>query len=280
MFSNILDRKLYIEYGPTNLEIEVTNDNHIEIYQFILSIFKNKFDELAKEKDKLKRKTLAKRKFNSEIGKIMQKSTEIFLPKFITPMAAVAGSLSESLLNDLLKNFVLDKIYINNGGDVAVYSSENKNFTFSVGKNSEIQIFLEKVNGHYGVATSGWKGRSFSLGIADSVTVVAKSASIADAAATMIANDINIDYHPNIKKKNATIIYEETDLKNKLITTNVGFLNHSEIKMALNKGKSSANILINKKIILSALLNLKNNYVYLGKNFKINSKKKIKFLND
>ena len=50
--------------------------------------------------------------------------------------------------------------------------------------------------------------------------------------------------------------------------------------MSLNKGKSSANILINKKIILSALLNLKNNYVYLGKNFKINSKKKIKFLND
>jgi len=201
MFSNILDRKLYIEYGPTNLEIEVTNDNHIEIYQFILSIFKNKFDELAKEKDKLKRKTLAKRKFNSEIGKIMQKSTEIFLPKFITPMAAVAGSLSESLLDDLLKNFVLDKIYINNGGDVAVYSSGHKNFTFSVGKNSEIQIFLEKVNGHYGVATSGWKGRSFSLGIADSVTVVAKSASIADAAATMIANDIYIDYHPNIKKR-------------------------------------------------------------------------------
>ena len=280
MFSNILDRKLYIEYGPTNLEIEVTNDNHIEIYQFILSIFKDKFDELAKEKDKLKRKTLAKRKFNSEIGKIMQKSTEIFLPKFITPMAAVAGSLSQSLLNDLLKNFVLDKIYINNGGDVAVYSSGNKNFTFSVGKNSEIQIFLEKVNGHYGVATSGWKGRSFSLGIADSVTVVAKSASIADAAATMIANDINIDYHPNIKKENAAIIYEETDLKNKLITTNVGFLNHSEIKMALNKGKSSANLLINKKIILSALLNLKNNYVYLGKNFKISSKKKIKFLND
>ena len=280
MFSNILDRKLYIEYGPTNLEIEVTNDNHIEIYQFILSIFKDKFDELAKEKDKLKRKTLAKRKFNSEIGKIMQKSTEIFLPKFITPMAAVAGSLSESLLNDLLKNFVLDKIYINNGGDVAIYSSENKNFTFSVGKNSEIQIFLEKISGHYGVATSGWKGRSFSFGIADSVTVVAKSASIADAAATMIANDINIDYHPNIKKENATIIYEETDLKDKLITTNVGFLNHSEIKMALNKGKSSANILINKKIILSALLNLKNNYVYLGKNFKINSKKKIKFLND
>ena len=129
MFSNILDRKLYIEYGPTNLEIEVTNDNHIEIYQFILSIFKDKFDELAKEKDKLK-ENISEKKFNSEIGKIMQKSTEIFLPKFITPMAAVAGSLSQSLLNDLLKNFVLDKIYINNGGDVAVYSSENKNFTF------------------------------------------------------------------------------------------------------------------------------------------------------
>ena len=82
------------------------------------------------------------------------------------------------------------------------------------------------------------------------------------------------------RRNRSIIIDEETDLKDKLITTNVGFLNHSEIKMALNKGKSSAKILINKKIILSALLNLKNNYVYLGKNFKINSKNKIKFLND
>ena len=278
MYSKILDEKLYIEYGPTNLEIHVTNENYIEIYQYILSNFKKKFEDLANEQNDLKKTTILNKKFKSDIGKIMQKSTETFLPKFITPMAAVAGSLSESLLNDLMMNFILDKIYINNGGDVAIYSSKNKNFTFTIAGNDQIKICLEKVSGTFGVATSGWKGRSFSMGIADSVTVIAESASLADAAATLIANDINVDKNPNIKKEKAENIYEETDLKDKLVTTYVGHLNITEIKRALAQGKITADIFISENKIFSALLNLKNNYLYLGKKFKIMSKNKINFI--
>ncbi len=278
MNSKILDGKLYLEYGPTNLKIEVNNKNYIEIYQYIIGNFKKKFHELAEEHQELKKITTINKNFKSEIGKLMQKSTEVFLPKFITPMAAVAGSISENLLNDLMLNFKLSKTYINNGGDVAIYSNNNENFTFTVESKEQIKICLEEVSGTFGVATSGWKGRSFSMGIADSVTVIAKNASLADAAATLIANDVNIDEHPNIKKEKAEIVYEETDLKDKLITTNVGDLNFSEIKRALLQGKITAESFISENIILSALLNLKNNYLYLGKNFKIMSKNKINFL--
>ena len=48
-----------------------------------------------------------------------------------------------------------------------------------------------------GIVTSGWRGRSFSLGIADSVTVLAQSAAMADAAAPVIANAVNVA-HPGI----------------------------------------------------------------------------------
>ena len=278
MNSEILDGKLFLEYGPTNLEIKVTNENYIEIYQYVIANFKKKFESLAEELDKLKINTSPKKKFVSDVGKIMQKSTEKFLPKFITPMAAVAGSISESLLNDLMANFTLDKIYINNGGDVAIYSNKYKNFTFNVAGQDQVKICLGKISGTYGVATSGWKGRSFSMGIADSVTVIAKSASLADAAATLIANDINIKKHPNINKEKAEKIYEQTDLKNKLVTTSVGYLTTFEIKKALLKGKITADNFISKNIILSALLNLKNNYLYLGKSFKIISKSELNFL--
>ena len=47
-----------------------------------------------------------------------------------------------------------------------------------------------------GIATSGWRGRSFSLGIADAVTVLAATAAEADAAATMIANAVDLPGHP------------------------------------------------------------------------------------
>ena len=49
-----------------------------------------------------------------------------------------------------------------------------------------------------GIATSGRHGRSFSLGIADAVTVLARTASQADAAATIIANAVDLPGHPAI----------------------------------------------------------------------------------
>jgi uncharacterized protein len=61
-----------------------------------------------------------------------------------------------------------------------------------------------------GIATSGWRGRSFSRGIADSVTVLAKTAAMADAAATVIANAVNV-VHPGIVRRPACDIRDDSD---------------------------------------------------------------------
>ena len=146
-----------------------------------------------------------------------------------------------------------------------------------IASTNSLLITLQGDDSKYGIATSGWKGRSFSLGIADSVTTIAKSSAIADAAATIIANDINIPNHKNIKKQEANKIDEHSDLK-KLVTTSVGELSKIDIKKALKKGAITAKKLI-EKIILTALLNLKENYVYIGKKFKVeHTNKKINFI--
>ena len=63
-----------------------------------------------------------------------------------------------------------------------------------------------------GVATSGWRGRSFSLGIADAVTVLAATAAAADAAATIIANAVDLPGHPAIARRPASELEDDSDL--------------------------------------------------------------------
>jgi ApbE superfamily uncharacterized protein (UPF0280 family) len=67
------------------------------------------------------------------------------------------------------------------------------------------------------VATSGWRckgkgGRSFSFGIADAVTVLAGSAAAADAAATVIANAVDLPGHGAITRRPASAIDPDSDL--------------------------------------------------------------------
>ena len=63
-----------------------------------------------------------------------------------------------------------------------------------------------------GIATSGWRGRSFSLGIADAVTVLADRAAAADAAATIIANAVDLPGHPAIVRVPACELAPDSDL--------------------------------------------------------------------
>ena len=63
-----------------------------------------------------------------------------------------------------------------------------------------------------GIATSGRHGRSFSLGIADAVTVLARTASQADAAATIIANAVDLPGHPAIVRCRRDELQPDSDL--------------------------------------------------------------------
>jgi hypothetical protein len=104
-----------------------------------------------------------------------------------------------------------------------------------------------------GIATSGWRGRSFSLGIADSVTVLARSAADADAAATMIANAVDVDA-PAIVRRPACELKDDTDLGERLVTVDVGSLSAEQIQCALAAGEAHAQRLLDAGTIAAAVM--------------------------
>jgi hypothetical protein len=108
-----------------------------------------------------------------------------------------------------------------------------------------------------GIATSGWRGRSFSLGIADSVTVLARNAATADAAATMIANAVDLDHeldHAGIVRRPASSLKDDSDLGDKLVTVDVPSLPQPLIDFALARGVDAAQRLREQGLIESAAL--------------------------
>jgi|SRR5579883_1486548 len=126
--------------------------------------------------------------------------------------------------------------------------------------NGKTSLFAKTVlraeDGIFGIATSGWGGRSFSLGIADAVTVLAKSAAEADAAATVIANAVDLPGHPAITRKSARDLQPDSDLGNSLVTCQVEDLSQREIERALQRGAYRAEDLFRSKLVRAAALHL------------------------
>ncbi len=110
------------------------------------------------------------------------------------PMAAVAGAFAEFIGNDLLKKFKPEELIIENGGDVFVIVKRELSVQFYAGKNQKFKDLLisvpENLSGLGVCTSSGMFGHSFSYGKADSVTVLCKSAALADAFATSFGNKI------------------------------------------------------------------------------------------
>jgi len=106
-----------------------------------------------------------------------------------------------------------------------------------------------------GIATSGRGGRSFSLGIADSATVLAATAAMADAAATLIANAVNVD-HPAIERRPACTLDPDSDLLDLPVTVAVGPLPPGVVAEALDRGLAEARRLRLCGLIDSAALSL------------------------
>lgn len=180
---------------------------------------------------------------------------------FITPMAAVAGAVAEEILASVTEVSELSRAYVNDGGDIALHMGAGQSFrvgmvdsgeqpslfgTLSVGCQQPVR----------GIATSGWRGRSFSLGIADAVTVLARTASMADAAATVIANAVDLPQHPALVRRAACELSPDSDLQDQMVTVDVGLLPGQDIDEALGYGASCANNLINAGLIEAAALNL------------------------
>ncbi|MCF6321790.1 MAG: UPF0280 family protein [Rhizobiaceae bacterium] len=229
-------RRLHLHHGPIDLIIKATGDGWQQSYRQARLRFETILDELVGELEMLRHPCEAGRQFKGPVAQNMQLSVEQFLPLFITPMAAVAGAVADEILDAMVKHTRLDKIYVNNGGDSAIFLAEGQSINAAIAARFAASIAIHSSDPHRGIATSGWRGRSQSFGIADSVSVVARNAAIADAAATMIANCIDLPGHKAITRQRADEIQPDSDLGDRLITTGVGVLSDEEINCALDGG--------------------------------------------
>jgi hypothetical protein len=177
-------------------------------------------------------------------------------------MAAVAGAVAEEILAVMTSASNLCRAYVNNGGDIAFHLAPGEHFTIAMVERPDRASLWGKLALHStqtirGIATSGWRGRSFSLGIADAVTVLAATAATADAAATIVANAVDLPGHPGITRVPARDLAPDSDLGNRLVTQDVGQLSPDEVATALDAGVTVAHSLISEGLIHSAALHLR-----------------------
>ncbi|MBY9016145.1 MAG: UPF0280 family protein [Candidatus Lokiarchaeota archaeon] len=127
----------------------------------------------------------------------------------VGPMAAVAGALADIMLNRMKleddPDYLPAKIaLVENGGEIAVDSEKDMKIALFAGYNElnlNIGFLIEKKNGPLGIGTSSATiGHAISLGQADAVTIFARDATLADAAATRVANLVKgVDVEKSIK---------------------------------------------------------------------------------
>lgn len=187
---------------------------------------------------------------------------------FMTAMAAVAGSVAQALIH-CFDDAAIQRAYVNNGGDIALHLAGGSFFDVGLVCDAEPQHGLPRIDGRFrvhadsavrGVATSGWRGRSLSMGIADSVTVLAATAAQADAAATVIANAVNID-NPRIVRVPADCVRDQSDLGARRVTRAVPPLSYRQAAQALEAGRQTAQRLADAGHILGAALCLQGQLV-------------------
>jgi len=177
-------------------------------------------------------------------------------------MAGVAGAVAEEILEGMTTAAELSRAYVNDGGDIALHLSPGGKFVVGmVERPDHPSLFgtttIDASQPVRGIATSGWRGRSFSLGIADAVTVLSDTAAMADAAATIIANAVDLPGHPNIKRVPASDLAPDSDLGERLVTQLVGELSPDTIHDALCAGVRVAESLRVANLIRAAALNLR-----------------------
>ncbi len=263
------DGRWHLQHGPIDLVIGAEGNPaavtaaHAGAWQRFGAVL----DELVAELPALRRPVAAGPcPLQGGIARCMWQACQPLSGQFITPMAAVAGAVAQELIACYQRDGI-QRAWVNNGGDIALH--------LAPGHSVRIGLFADlarldarqvrhglAIDGQFeithkmpvrGVATSGWRGRSFSLGIADSVTVLARSAAEADAAATVIANAVNLD-DPRILRRPAGELKDDSDLGSIPVTVDVPLLGHAAVLRALQAGLRRAESLQGAGLIAAALL--------------------------
>ncbi|MBT9369639.1 UPF0280 family protein [Rhizobium sp. CSW-27] len=265
------DGRLHLQHGPIDLVIGVDGGSSPEIERSVRAKafaaahrrFRTILTELVCELPLLK--SPVQPGSTAPQGAVARRMMAAVRPfaadHFITPMAAVAGAVADevlaAMLGELPANDLPLRIYVNNGGDIALHLAGDR--PFRVGMAHEAgpalgDLSIGAADPVRGIATSGRGGRSLSMGIADSVTILARTAAQADAAATIVANAVDLPGHPAVQRRPARCVVDDSDLGEQLVVTAVGCLSVGDAAQALEDGARMARRLQERDLLHSAAL--------------------------
>jgi hypothetical protein len=257
------EKTMFVEVGPVSVVItgeregipfEFSRDDLEQKIRSILEEIRDCLPILRQKAYKIK-----KMDHLPAVGRDMVEAVKRVDEGSLTPMAAVAGAVADRLVADL-KEQGLDYVSVNNGGDIAIWNERRRTLRIGLGDirlgrglpyTLRIGAFKE-----FGVATSGFGGRSFTLGIAEMGTVIAEKSAVADAAATFICNRTNVKA-PGIIRQRAVNLDPRTDIPDDLVTVQVGELKDEQVQAALEEGLQAAFRLKREGVIYGAVIILK-----------------------
>jgi hypothetical protein len=258
---------MFIEIGPASLVVNGEKDgmpyefDRFRVEEKIRSIL----EEIKEYLPVLKQKARKIKNTNHMpyVPRKMVDAVKVIDEVSLTPMAAVAGSVADAL-KEFLKNEGLDLISVNNGGDISIFNKNVRELKIDIGdihtgESSPHLLSIEQIT-DYGLATSGFGGRSFTLGLADSVTVIATTGALADAAATFICNCTNTETDQVIRRK-ASEIDPLTDIPDYEVTIKINVLNNFDIMKSLENGLYNASKLKQLNYIYDAVIKLQGHMV-------------------
>jgi ApbE superfamily uncharacterized protein (UPF0280 family) len=252
--TRLADGRLHLHHGPIDLILEAWGPAEAVALGKARAVarFAPLLEELVSELPALRAEDAP---VAGPVARRMAAAVAPFRPAFITPMAAVAGAVAETVLEALVAPGVR-RAYVNDGGDIALHLAPGERLSCAIAARAGApdRIAIRAEDPVRGVATSGWRGRSWSFGIADAVTALARSAAMADAAATMIANEVDLPGHPAIRRRPARSLQADTDLGDRPVTVAVGPLAPGEIARALDRGLAAARAFRARGLIEGAAL--------------------------
>ncbi|WP_234050227.1 MULTISPECIES: UPF0280 family protein [unclassified Xanthobacter] len=265
-------RRLHLQDGPIDLIVEAVGEGEAvrRAYEAAVARFTGLLDALCAELAALRAPAGAHGPaFVHPVARRMGQAVAPFAADvFITPMAAVAGAVAEDILSALVLPGI-SRAYVNNGGDIALHLPRGARFAVGLVDQPERPrlIGAAEIDADgpvRGVATSGWRGRSFSLGVADAVTILAPSAAVADAAASVVANAVDLPWHTGVVRVPACELLPESDLGTLPVTRYVPELTAAERAEALDAGLAVARDLAARGLICAAALHVQGETVSTG----------------
>lgn len=245
----LADGRLHLQHGPMDLICTAWGPGREAGYRRAMDRFSFILNELVVELAALRAQNAV---VHGTIAQRMAAAVAPYHPVYITPMAAVAGAVAQEVLAELAGPGV-SRAYVNNGGDIALHLMAGESLSCALAGTGG-RVLIRADHPVRGIATSGWRGRSWSLGIADAVTVLAQNAAMADAAATMIANAVDLPGHPAVRRRPAVEMQADSDLRHHLVTVDVGMLTAAEVDLALGRGLRVARDCRTKGLIEAAAL--------------------------